>query len=151
MSGNNVNFVLDCIPSTTTHQSGQCIMKGSYGKRYIGRKPSSDTSRAASMLMYELLRHKLPVPFDGAIQVSMLWVYPWTSRHTKKQKSLGSIPKATIPDADNSCKMILDIMTRLKFWNDDGQVSDLLFRKRYGDRPRIEIEITKALRAPTSP
>ena len=134
-------IVLDIAPPRATHQSGQQILKGGSGKRRVGTMPGSPWAKARSLLTAELLPHKPPYPADGPLKLSILWVWPWRTSHTKKQRALGEIPCGKLPDCDNLTKGISDIMTRLKFWNDDGQVADLHFRKRYGDRPRIEIEI----------
>ena len=47
------------------------------------------------------------------------------------------------PDADNVSKLCLDALNGLA-WKDDAQVSDLVVRKRYSLRPRVEIRIEAA-------
>lgn len=137
-------FVLNIIPPRATHQSGQEILRGGWGKRRIGTKPGSKWETARRVLTAEILPHKPSYPAEGPLKLSVLWVWPWNSHHTKAQKAKGEIPCGKLPDCDNLNKGLQDVLTRLRFWNDDGQIADLHFRKRYGDRPRIEIEIEAA-------
>lgn len=48
-------------------------------------------------------------------------------------------PHARKPDLDNLCKELLDCMTRLHFWHDDGQVFSVRMEKRYADPPFIRV------------
>ena len=46
------------------------------------------------------------------------------------------------PDLDNMVKLIMDAMTRAKFWKDDAQILEIRAAKYYSVNPRWEIEIT---------
>lgn len=80
--------------------------------------------------------------------MEVLWVYPWRKSETKKNRALNIMCCDTRPDCDNLNKTFADQLSDLGFWKDDGQVSDLIFRKRWGDRPRIEVSITPAQALP---
>lgn len=43
------------------------------------------------------------------------------------------MPKTTRPDCDNMVKLLLDVMTALRFWNDDAQVTSLTLIKRWSE------------------
>lgn len=53
---------------------------------------------------------------------------------------LGQIRPVTKPDADNYAKGPLDAMKGI-IWKDDGQIVDLIARKFYSSKPRIEITV----------
>jgi Holliday junction resolvase RusA-like endonuclease len=47
---------------------------------------------------------------------------------------------ATLPDIDNYYKMVADALEDEVYFN-DGQVTTVLMKKRYGDPPRIELTV----------
>ena len=60
-----------------------------------------------------------------------------------------SLPKmvtfpVTRPDADNYAKLVLDALNKFAF-EDDSQIIELVCEKRFGDPPRVEIEIEEIL------
>lgn len=52
----------------------------------------------------------------------------------------GEILPVTKPDADNYLKGVKDALKGI-IWKDDSQVVDAFVRKRYSNRPRIEVKI----------
>lgn len=65
-----------------------------------------------------------------AYSVTIVYVYRPASI---RKKDFGQ-PKVTRPDVDNLTKLVLDAITDSHIaWEDDGQVSTLLLRKRYAD------------------
>lgn len=139
-----MHFILDMVPPKTTHQAGLRILKRRGGAMFIGKKSSSKAISAVRTLSVMLLPFRPAVPFGGPLRLSVLWVYPWRKSEPKKNRLKGSIPCDTRPDCDNICKALCDCMTKQGFWHDDSQVAGLNFNKRWGDRPRIEIEIERA-------
>lgn len=62
----------------------------------------------------------------------------------QKQKAIeGLILPVSRPDADNYLKCCLDAMNDVAY-KDDAQVVDMTVKKRYAERPRLEIEIFSA-------
>jgi Holliday junction resolvase RusA-like endonuclease len=62
---------------------------------------------------------------------------------SKKKTELaerGEIVPTTKPDADNYLKTVKDALNGV-IWKDDSQIVDVQVRKRYSNKPRIEIEI----------
>lgn len=58
-------------------------------------------------------------------------------------KKLWGKPKPTRPDLDNLLKNIQDYMTKFGYYADDSQIVVVCARKFYGNKNRIEIEITE--------
>lgn len=65
-----------------------------------------------------------------------------SSWSAKKQYAAeyGDILPTTRPDADNYLKCCLDALNGIVY-RDDSQIVDMSVKKRYSDRPRLEIEI----------
>lgn len=144
-----MNFILNIIPPKATHQSGSTIMKNrKTGQMFIGKKSSSASTAAKKLLRNALWPFRPEAPFEGPLCLEVLWVYPWRKSETKKNRALNIMCCDTRPDCDNLNKTFADQLSDLGFWKDDGQVSDLIFRKRWGDRPRIEVSITPAQALP---
>lgn len=55
----------------------------------------------------------------------------------------GHLKPVTKPDADNYLKTVCDALNSVVY-RDDAQITDLTIRKRYSDRPRLEIRIWEA-------
>ncbi|MEO5302936.1 RusA family crossover junction endodeoxyribonuclease [Enterococcus cecorum] len=62
------------------------------------------------------------------------------SKKKQEEAEQGKLRPKTKPDADNYAKGILDAMKGI-IWQDDGQVTDLIARKYYSERPRVEVAI----------
>lgn len=81
--------------------------------------------------------------FEGYVEVEM-HIYKRTLKSFSKKKKIDAenkkIRPKTKPDADNYAKGILDAMKGI-IWQDDGQVTDLIARKYYSERPRVEVLI----------
>lgn len=85
-----------------------------------------------------------PTAVAGPLHCSIKIVYPMTQELAKKHADKLGDPNFEVrhpkrPDVDNSIKLILDTLTKLGFWEDDGQIDDLNLHKRYGTTPRIAI------------
>ena len=57
----------------------------------------------------------------------------------------GEIGHTVKPDVDNLSKQLLDAMTRLRFWEDDRQVVELVARKWYDENPRWVVEVSESV------
>lgn len=55
----------------------------------------------------------------------------------------GKIGHTVKPDVDNLSKQLLDAMTRLRFWEDDRQVVELVARKWYDEDPCWVVEVSE--------
>ena len=78
--------------------------------------------------------------WKGPISVHVTLVYPHLAGTAKKR--LGSVvPLGKRPDIDNIAKSLLDTMTSMEFWHDDGQIYGLTLLKFRGPEPRAAISI----------
>jgi Holliday junction resolvase RusA-like endonuclease len=84
-------------------------------------------------------------PLEGALQMVMTATFPvpisW-SRRKREAALAGTFPHVTRPDVDNLLKTI-DALNQIVF-SDDKQITHAVVVKRYGERPCLKIEISKA-------
>lgn len=129
----------DGMPKGTAQQKGERI-----GYRFVGgrkvpyidhyRKPEVQASRNQLTLMMKKYRPKEPSERPIRLVVCLYF-------NVKEPKKLWGKYKTTRPDCDNYVKEIKDVMTDLKFWNDDAQVVDLRVIKRYSEKATIYISL----------
>lgn len=82
-------------------------------------------------------------PIDAAVMVTVTaYVAPPKSLSKAKTAAAlaGTLRPVTRPDVDNYCKAALDGMNGIVF-RDDSLVTDMLVRKFYSDRPRLEVRV----------
>lgn len=129
---NRVEFFIPMtkIP-TQTHQEKQVHI--------INGKPQfyepAELKVVRSKLTAHLAKHVPEKKYTGAIQVIVKWLFPITGKHQDGEY------KVTKPDLDNASKLLLDCCTKLRFWNDDAQISSLVSEKFWADTPGIYIAI----------
>lgn len=133
----SLSFRLDCVPPKATAQQAKIAMIGGRPRKY----DPANVKAAKSDLLNLLLPHAPSRPFEGPLKVSVCWEYPWRKSESKKARLAGSKPCDTRPDIDNLCKSFFDAMTRARFWNDDSQVSSLVWRKMWSDDSGITVQI----------
>ena len=139
-----IQFTLNCNPPRHTAQGSSTILKNfKTGKFFIGKKANSKALQTKSELLAMLLPHQPQTPLQGALKCEIEYVYPWRTSEPKKNRATGYRWCDTRPDADNLLKQFFDCLTLLKFWEDDSQVSDLHFSKRWGNEPRISVIISE--------
>ena len=132
-----IDFFVECIPPRATHHSKQ-IQR--IGKRLaLLDSPQLDAAKAQLTALF--INHRPKKPLEGALQLSIEIRFPFVASHTKAVRSAGEIWKTTRPDCSNLAKTIEDTLCRLKFFNDDSQVSVLVVSKKHSERPGIGIEI----------
>lgn len=125
-----MQFFMDMIPPTSTHQQRGCTIIN--GKRKYYNRENGD---AEQKLRAYLSQHIPEAPFDKAIQVITKWCFPIKAKHYNGE------PYTNKPDADNLCKALYDIMTDLGYWKDDKQIYSSITEKFWAERPGIYIEI----------
>lgn len=89
-------------------------------------------------------------PLEGPLTVVVVAIFPVPSSWSAKKRTAalsGSIWPTVKPDADNVLKQ-LDSFNEIVF-RDDKQIVDARIVKRYGDRPRLIIEVREC--APAEP
>lgn len=81
----------------------------------------------------EIIKHLMPfkpvIPYEGAIELHVVWLFPKGKRHKHNEWRI------TKPDTDNLEKLLKDCMTQVGFWKDDAQVVKEVVEKRWSDEP----------------
>jgi Holliday junction resolvase RusA-like endonuclease len=77
----------------------------------------------------------------GPVALSVRFVFPWRKSESKARRALGIVPCDTRPDCDNMVKLVADVLTHLRFYQDDGQIAKLHVEKAWGDEVGITITI----------
>lgn len=96
-----------------------------------------------------LAKHVPGAPLEGPLALGVRAVFAVPSSWSKKKQAqalAGEIRPTSKPDLSNVIKHVEDVMTRLQFWRDDGQVVEYLpgTAKAYGLSPHLVIEIHPA-------
>ena len=118
----------------TTHQQTQV--------RCVRGKPvffmPQKLKEAQGRLHNALVPHVPAEPLTGPLQVVVKWCF---AARTKAQHGTY---KTTRPDTHNLNKLLFDVMTELKFWEDDAQVASEIIEKFWTvETPGIFIGIEK--------
>ena len=135
-----MRFEIKCIPPKHTAQGGKRILKTRDGRLFIGKKTDSKAQQTENELLMMFYPFRPEKPIVGPLKLEVGWFYPYRSLEPKKNRGK-CIWCDKRPDADNILKFVCDIMTRLGFWLDDGQIADLRFKKCWDEVPRIEVYI----------
>ena len=138
---NMIEFHLPITPPKCTSQTKRLmIIKGK--PMFF---PKKEHLAAENDMLTLCARHAPEKPLQGPIALRVTFVFPWRKSESKKSLALGMVPNDTRPDLDNMVKMIGDVLTKLRFYNDDGQVADLHVRKFWGDQVGISLRVGEIL------
>lgn len=134
-----ISFFISCVPpKATSQQKGVMVINGT--PRYFKKKRVKEAEESMLSL---LMPHRPEMALEGPLRLLVIWTYPWRKSESKKRKAAGWLPCDTRPDCSNLVKMFEDCMTRLNFFGDDSQITDLRFVKGWGDKPGIKVELEK--------
>jgi len=126
-------FLLMEPPTVTAQQAKVAVVRN----RPMFYKPEK-VKTARQMLIRHLKPFKPPSPYEGAIELHVVWLFPKGKSHKHNEWRI------TKPDTDNLQKMLKDCMTDVGFWKDDAQVVKETVEKRWSDEPTgISIEMDK--------
>lgn len=125
-----LEFFIDMIPLTSTHQEKGCTIIN--GKRKFYNRANGE---AEEKLKAYLAKYVPDAPFMGAVQVVTKWCFPIKAKHYDGE------PYTNKPDADNLCKALYDIMTKLGYWKDDSHIYSSITEKFWAQRPGLYIRI----------
>ncbi|MDD5485957.1 MAG: RusA family crossover junction endodeoxyribonuclease [Dehalococcoidales bacterium] len=143
-----LEFFINCIPPKSTHQSGLRIIRRKNGTQFIGKFSTSKSRRAQEDLLTLMMPYKPPSPLAGPLSLHIEWYYPYRKSESKKNTRLSLLPCDKRPDCDNLIKGAMDVLTRLGFWYDDGQVAEIHFQKAWTNKPGIFIRIDNSKSRP---
>lgn len=132
-------FFIHCNPPKTTAQATTRIFKNKNGQMFIGKDKRGQTVRQELMTL--LMPYVPMIKFEGAVELTVRWQYPFRKSETKKNMEKGKVWCTTRSDCDNLAKLLCDTCTRLGFWDDDAQIAVLHFEKFYSAESGIFIQI----------
>lgn len=125
-----MEFFIDMIPPTATHQQRGCTRIK--GKTIFYDRNNGDAEQKLRVYLSRYIPEK---PFAGPVQVVAKWCFPIKASHHDGE------PYINKPDADNLCKSLYDIMTKLGYWKDDKQIYSAITEKFWARRPGLYIKI----------
>lgn len=99
---------------------------------------------AAAMAGRALIEGPVELRLVIECQVPASW-----SKRKQAQALAGEILPTTKPDVDNVIKAIGDGLNGV-VWRDDVQVTDVITRKRYAEKPQVRVTIRPAVTAATA-
>ncbi|MGI6769718.1 MAG: RusA family crossover junction endodeoxyribonuclease [Bacilli bacterium] len=125
-------FLLMEPPTVTAQQAKVAVV----GNRPMFYKPEK-VKAARQMLIRHLRPFKPDTPYEGPLELHVIWKFPRGKRHKNFEW------RVTKPDTDNLQKMLKDCMTEVGFWKDDALVVKEIAEKVWSDEPTgISIELS---------
>lgn len=125
-----MNFFLDLVPPTVTHQQKKVAVVNGRPRFYEPPRLSA----ARQLLILHLKPHRPKEPYACGLCLAVRWCFP-KGRHKDGEY------RTTRPDTDNLQKLLKDCMTAAGFWKDDALVAVEHVEKVWSDRPGIWILI----------
>ena len=138
-----ISFTIPIIP-TAQMRVRHFSKKTRSGKVFSGAYKHPEQARNEEQLMQLLAQYVPEKPLTGSIYLTVYAYLPIPqSKPTWWQEAAhgGLIVPVTKPDIDNLFKNITDCMTKLSFWNDDSQITRMISRKFYSNKPRWEVYV----------
>lgn len=128
--GKSIEFFMPMVPPTCTHQEKKV--------RVVNGKPifyePQELAMARAKLEAHLSKYIQSTPYTGAVRLITKWCFP-------RGNHLDGEYRASKPDTDNLQKMLKDVMTKLKYWQDDALVASEVIEKFWAEIPGIYIRI----------
>ena len=132
-----ISFHLPIVPPKATSQTKRLLVIGGRPRFF----PKKKHQQAENDLLLLCQPHAPDTPLSGPVRLHVDFVFPWRKSESKKRRAAGRLPNDKRPDADNLVKLLGDVLTKLQFYKDDGQVADLRVTKAWGDRVGIAVEV----------
>lgn len=124
-------FLLMEPPTVTAQETKVALVRN----KPVFYKPEKVKEAKRELIKY-LRPFKPDVPYDGPIELHVIWRFPRGKRHKHLEWRI------TKPDTDNLEKLLKDCMTEVGFWKDDALVVRETAEKMWTDEPTgISIEI----------
>ena len=131
-----MKIVLDIPPPKGTAQQQKTGVR--HGKIIKYDPPNVRFMKALFTTL--LSQHRPHEPLKGALSLKVEFFYPYRKADEKKAGGF-DIWKDTQPDCDNLVKGLNDVMEKLGFFDNDGQIARLVVEKSWSSSPCIEINL----------
>jgi Holliday junction resolvase RusA-like endonuclease len=141
-----IAFHLPIIPPKATSQGAGKRIVIVKGKPLFFKNAKAQSAENDLTLLCSC--HAPAQPMEGPLSLSIDFVFPWRASEPKRRIALGRVPHTSKPDCSNLVKMIEDVLTKLRFWQDDSQVADLHVTKAWGKAVGIYVAIRTLPPAP---
>ena len=133
-----IRVKLDIVPPTATAQQKGVFVRNGRAHFFTKQKVRDAEDFLAAMLA----PHAPDVPLHGPVNFQARWCFPYRKSEPKRVTNAGrEIAHTVRPDLDNLEKALLDVLTRLRFWEDDAQVFTKSTAKVWGPSPYLAIAI----------
>ena len=122
-------FFLPILPPTKTYQQkkAKCVN----GKPVLYE--DSELKAVRAKLMAHLAPHTPEQKYAKAVRMIVKFCFPITGKHKNGEY------KTTVPDVDNSIKLLSDCCTTLGYWADDALIASLIVEKLWAKVPGIYV------------
>jgi len=131
-----MKITLNIPPPKGTAQQQKIATRG----KFISKYDPPNVKEMKRIFTRELTPHKPEKPIEGALCMEVLFAYPYRKADANKAQGR-ELWKNTQPDCDNLVKGLNDIMERLGYFSNDGQIASLSIEKVWSAEPRIEINL----------
>ena len=139
-----IDITLRCVPPSTTAQKKRVRIITSRSGKPIPVFFHGTQMRREAETWHALLAPYVPAtPLTGATALAVTLTYPHL-KATPKRDRHRLIPKVSKPDAGNASKHLEDLLTQMRFIEDDQQVARLTVEKYHGPEDRVGIRIVIA-------
>jgi Holliday junction resolvase RusA-like endonuclease len=129
-------------PTATAQQKGAYVDRATGGIRFF-TKPAVRRAETTWAGILRPAREVFGPALAGPVDARFDFVWPYTAATPKRTRALGEwIPHDRRPDLDNILKALLDTMTAMQFWADDGQLCGIDARKWRGPEAVVELSLS---------
>lgn len=131
-----IAFHLPVVPPKVTAQQKRVhVVKGKPVFFHGAAMRREEQTWAALMAPHAPLQ-----PIEGPVSLSVRLVYPHLKTVRKGDRDR-LLPKGSKPDADNVAKHAVDLLSKLRFIEDDQRVAKLTISKYFGPAALVGIQI----------
>lgn len=131
-----MKITLHIPPPKGTAQQQKTVARG----KFISKYDPPNVKEMKRIFTSELIPHTPAEPLEGALRLEILFAYPYRKADIKKAQGR-DMWKDRQPDWDNLAKGLQDIMEKLGYFGNDGQVAMGTVKKIWSADPRIEINL----------
>ena len=133
-----IRVKLDIVPPTATAQQKGVFVRNGRAHFFTKQKVRDAEDFLAAMLA----PHAPDVPLHGPVYFQARWCFPYRKNEPKRVTNAGrEIAHTVRPDLDNLEKALLDVLTRLRYMEDDSQIFLKSTAKVWGPSPYLAIAL----------